>query len=204
MVLDDIQAQETNAREFYFRPNQTQPSTLEEFLRDIQERYVFLPHEGKATQLADALAVEFKAEVQLVDTDVEYYSDHSLLRTARDGIYFISRERPAETAEETKRLLKYNRLRYELANASRIEKASRKAQDLGAMIERIISEYKENHAGKEPSLRKIAVILNQEGALSPGGKMDWAANSVKRILDKIKELDQEAVGNIKSVEENDR
>jgi hypothetical protein len=122
---------------------------------------------------------------EILKTDKEFYSDETLLRTARDKVYFISEESPIESCKVTETLIREAALRVQSMHANRVQKAAENNQTLSETIAKIKDDYKADHAGKDPSMNRLAQILNERQIESPRGKESkWYAETVKRILEK--------------------
>ncbi|CCH57673.1 hypothetical protein BN8_p06881 (plasmid) [Fibrisoma limi BUZ 3] len=122
---------------------------------------------------------------EILKSDKEFYSDETLMRTARDRVYFISEESPIESCKVTETLIREAALRVQSMHANRVQKAAENNQNLSETIAKIKEDYKTSHAGKEPSMNRLAQILNERHVESPRGKESkWYAETVKRILEK--------------------
>lgn len=137
----------------------------------------------KAKVQATLIYQEYGILPEILETDREYYSEESNLKTVRDKVFFVSAESPQTTAQTTRILMSQAKLRYSLMHANRVEKATQGRQDLASKIDEVKEEFKSSHNGADPSLNKIAAILNERHISSPNGKSSWHAKTVKRIIE---------------------
>jgi len=131
------------------------------------------------------LSMLYDVRPEILKTDKEYYSDETLLRTIKDKVYFISAESPIETCKITELLIREASLRVQTMHANRVQKATITKQTLAEKIAQIQEAYKARHEGEEPSMNKLAHLLNDHKIESPRGKgSKWYGETVKRVLAK--------------------
>jgi hypothetical protein len=157
-------------------------------LKSTKQGVVQLPVENNILQMTLAkLKDQFGVTAQLIETDAEFYSDPTYIRTVRDKVYFLSKENPEETYKVTSALIRQAEIRYGLMHASRLEKTNNNALNLLGYIEKIKAEYKATHGDESPSNYFIAQILNERKIPSPrGGDGKWQSKTVQRVLDRVK------------------
>lgn len=164
-----------------------------------QENQMFNKAERLAKQLKDKYNLK---DVRVVNTDDDAYSDQSKELIITKGVYSISLQNPEATqkacdwqislqaqrdaylAAESKEQKRGYLIK---ANEKRAERSNHNLESLSPVVTRIINEYKEKNQGKNPPLRKVAELLNNENIPSPGSTSPkWFAPAVKRVIDASK------------------
>lgn len=153
---------------------------------------------SEARKIADQLENNYSVKVKLLKTDDDFYSEKNNEVSVADGVYFVSEENPESTARITDLLIrrtvrleksyadksKENKLSYlDTAHERKTEIAIQTAQELAPHIAECSNRYRAENNGKEPSLHKLADLLNQGKVPTPGGKESkWYAQTVKRVM----------------------
>ena len=115
-----------------------------------------------------------------------------------EAFFFISATNPEATAKITEILIRFGVEKdrhivdelqerklelLDIANEKRTEKSVQTSQKTAPIIAMIVQKFKDEHYGKEPSLHKLADLLNESGIEAPGGPgSKWYAQSVKRVM----------------------
>lgn len=180
------------------------PSWQPKELRPIvRPQVITRPPNGEALGIARELSEEYGVKIWFVQTIKEYESDELLAISASERVHFLCLDDLVRSEKQTVRLIKYEREKQafeaketyerqktflEKAHAIRTEQVTKDSIEYGKTIDEIKSDYRTDHAGKDPSLHKIAEILNSRHVDTPSGKGTWRAKAVQRIINRNNQL----------------